>query len=95
MPEVLSTARFKPHNFCLYQVDGSAHGLSIKLRTSLKRIADNLIQHVSGPHTKLSVFFIHPSFSVSIYLYSLLCIILPFKTKLRNKKKSLLTKVEN
>ncbi|KAL9965975.1 hypothetical protein ACROYT_G023978 [Oculina patagonica] len=26
-------------------VDGSAHGLSIKLRTSLKRIADNLIQH--------------------------------------------------
>lgn len=26
-------------------VDGSAHGLSIKLRTSLKRIADNLIYH--------------------------------------------------
>lgn len=26
-------------------VDGSAHGLSIKLRTSLKRISDNLIQH--------------------------------------------------
>ncbi|KAJ7369799.1 hypothetical protein OS493_036442 [Desmophyllum pertusum] len=28
-------------------VDGSAHGLSIKLRTSLKRIGDNLIHHVS------------------------------------------------
>ena len=33
--------------FWLYQVDGSAHGLSIKLRTSLKRISDNLIHHVS------------------------------------------------
>ncbi|XP_015779252.1 PREDICTED: syndetin-like [Acropora digitifera] len=29
-------------------VDGSAHGLSIKLRTSLKRIADNLIYHEQG-----------------------------------------------
>ncbi|RMX47301.1 hypothetical protein pdam_00012684 [Pocillopora damicornis] len=29
-------------------VDGSAHGLSIKLRTSLKRISDNLIQHLES-----------------------------------------------
>lgn len=35
-----------------YKVDGSAHGLSIKLRTSLKRISDNLIQHVSTINTK-------------------------------------------
>ena len=32
-------------------MDGSAHGLSIKLRTSLKRISDNLIQHVSTINT--------------------------------------------
>jgi len=30
-------------------LDGSAHGLSIKLRTSLKRISDNLIHHEQPP----------------------------------------------
>lgn len=67
----------KPLNFGLYQVDGSAHGLSIKLRTSLKRIADNLIHHVSGQDTELFMFIIHLSF-FSFCLPVVNSLILPF-----------------